>query len=101
MRTPRGVARCFRLLVALAFILPSAGRADVVVHIDPHRNPKPSGVDVFLYVPTVEFVGAQPTDYVYFYCVFDNPWKPVTSAVTLRPKGPGAVKWGLIKPLSP
>jgi len=74
---------------------------DVVVQIDPHRNPKPSGVDVFLYVPAVEFTGAQPTDYVYFFCVFGNPWKPVTSTVTLHPKGPGAAKWGFVKPLSP
>jgi len=74
---------------------------DVVVQIDPQRNPKPSGVDVFLYVPAASFANAQPTDYVYFFCVFGNPSKPVTSTVTLHPKGPGAAKWGLFKLFSP
>jgi len=73
---------------------------DVVVQIDPERNPKPSGVDVFLYVPAARFASAQPTDYIYFFCVFGNPLKPVTSTVTLHPKGPGVAKWGFVKPLS-
>jgi hypothetical protein len=72
---------------------------DVVVQIDPQRNKKHSGVDMLLYVPVSYFVDAQPTDYVYFFCVFGNPRKPYSSAIVMHPKGPGTAKWGIVKPL--
>ena len=72
---------------------------DVVVQIDPQRNKKHSGVDMLLYVPVSYFADAQPNDYVYFFCVFGNPPKPYSSAITMHPKGPGTARWGIVKPL--
>lgn len=74
---------------------------DVVVQVDPRRNIRQSGIDLFLYIPVANFADAQPDDLVYFFCVFGNPHKPMSAGIPMYPKVVGAAKWGILKVLQP